>query len=393
MDLKDAISTAEKIMIEFVLLTRLSSNSDEPPQRYLWTDAFAVCNLLEMYRQTKEEKFKQLALDLVAQVHNTLGRHREDDQRTGWISGLEEEEGKAHPTKGGLRIGKGINERKREESFNERLEWHRDGQYYHYLTKWMHALNRVGRETGDPIYNNWAVELAKTAHARFTYPSSSGNQKQMYWKMSIDLSYPLVESMGHHDPLDGLITYNQIQATVPKDTKHLPDSDLSSEMAEMANICEGKTWGTDDPLGIGGLLSDAYRAAQLMINGHFEQIGLVETLLDVAVEGLGSYVRQGPLDLPAEYRLAFRELGLSIGLRAIDKLQGLIKGKRRLFPKKHLVHRHIESLKLFTPLSETIENFWIEPSHQEAKIWKEHRDINMVMLATSLIPDGYLDLD
>ena len=31
----------------------------------------------------------------------------------------------------------------------------------------------------------------------------------------------------------------------------------------MARICEGKSWITDDPLGLGGLLCDAYRAAQL----------------------------------------------------------------------------------------------------------------------------------
>ncbi len=77
----------------------------------------------------------------------------------------------------------------------------------------MHALNRVSRVTGDPTYNMWAMELAKTAHTAFTYVPSSGGQKRMYWKMSIDLSYPLVESMGHHDPLDGFITYNQLQAT------------------------------------------------------------------------------------------------------------------------------------------------------------------------------------
>jgi hypothetical protein len=213
----------------------------------------------------------------------------------------------------------------------------------------------------------------------------------MYWKMSIDLSYPLVEFIGHHDPLDGLITYNKIQATAAKDSKKVKGAELSSEVADMADICEGKNWGTSDPLGIGSLLSDAYRVAQLSMNGLWKNAELVETLLDVSVEGLGSYVKQGPLDLPAEYRLAFRELGLSIGLRAVEKLQGLIKKKRGLFPKKHPVHRHIESLNQFSPFSETIETFWLE--HKEAKTWIEHRDINMVMLATSLAPDGYLLLD
>ena len=46
------------------------------------------------------EEFKDLALQLVAQVHHLLGRHRPDDARTGWISGLGEEEGSKHPTIG-----------------------------------------------------------------------------------------------------------------------------------------------------------------------------------------------------------------------------------------------------------------------------------------------------
>jgi hypothetical protein len=56
------------------------------------------------------------------------------------------------------------------------------------------------------MYNRWAVDLAKTAHVRFTYLQWGGEPKRMYWKMSIDLSCPLVTSMGQHDPLDGLIT-------------------------------------------------------------------------------------------------------------------------------------------------------------------------------------------
>jgi hypothetical protein len=84
-------------------------------------------------------------------------------------------------------------------------------------------------------------------------------------------------------------------------------------------------------------------------------------------------------------------LVLSIGLKAFKKLQELIKLKRRFFPKKHPVHRHIESLNQFSPFSETIETFWLE--HMQAKTWLDHRDINMVMLATSLAPDGYLLLD
>lgn len=110
-----------------------------------------MCNFLELYRQTSDETYKNLALLLVDQVHNILGWHREDDPRDVWISGLGEQEGKMHPTKGGLRIGKKMNERGPADPFDERLEWDRDGQYYHYLTKWMHALNSVSRFTGDTV--------------------------------------------------------------------------------------------------------------------------------------------------------------------------------------------------------------------------------------------------
>jgi hypothetical protein len=172
------ISTVQEIMMEFANLTGLFP-AGQKPILYLWTDAFAVCNFLALYQQMKNERYKELALHLVDQVHNILGRHREDDRRTGWISGLDEEEGRMHPTGGGLRIGKGMNERGPRDPYDERLEWDREGQYYHYLTKWMHALNRVSRVTGETIYNRWAIELAKTAHARFTYSSSSG-KKCMY---------------------------------------------------------------------------------------------------------------------------------------------------------------------------------------------------------------------
>ncbi|MBW2100021.1 MAG: hypothetical protein JRG68_04530 [Deltaproteobacteria bacterium] len=383
------LSLIQGIMTEFANLTGLSP-AGEVPRRYLWTDAFAVCNFLELYRQTCDEKYKNLALLLVDQVHNVLGRHHEDDSRTGWISGLDEQKGKMHPAKGGLRIGKKMNERSPFDRFDERLEWDRDGQYYHYLTKWMHALNRVSRVTGDTIYNTWAMELAKTAHAKFTYVPPSGGRKRMYWKMSIDLSYPLVESMGHHDPLDGFITYTQLQATAAKDSEKSVCPDLNEEITDMTDICKGKSWNTDDPLGIGGLLCDAYKVAQILINENFEQTDLLETLLDSSLPGLESYARTNPLELPADYRLAFRELGLSIGLRAVEKLQGLIEEKPDFFKKKHPLRTRIEILMRYAPLIEKIENFWLEPTSKKTDSWMEHPEINMVMLATSLAPDAYL---
>ena len=243
------IAVVKKIMIEFAESTGLS-NAEKSPRRYLWTDAFAVCNFLELDRQTGDESWRNLALRLVDQVHSTLGRHREDDPRTGWISGRAEEDGRRHPTVGGLRIGKQINERRPGEPYDDRLEWDPDGQYYHYLTRWMHALNRVSRSMGNPIFNFWAMELAKAAHAGFVHALPDGS-KRMYWKMSIDLSHSLVPSMGLHDPLDGWITYHQLQATAMVFSK-APGLDLNTEIDDLAALCKGKNWATEDPLGIGG---------------------------------------------------------------------------------------------------------------------------------------------
>jgi hypothetical protein len=126
-----------------------------------------------------------LALALVTQVHHTLGVYRADDSRRGWISGLEGDVAEAHPTSGGLRIGKELPERAPGEALDESLEWDRDGQYFHYLTKWMHALDQVTRWSGDPTFNIWARELAEAAHRAFAHMpdgAASSDRRRMYWR-------------------------------------------------------------------------------------------------------------------------------------------------------------------------------------------------------------------
>ena len=383
-----AIMTRE-LMLEFAKATGLSPEASLP-RRYLWTDAYAVCNFLGLYRQTNDEQFRRLALLLVDQVHATLGRHRRDEPRIGWISGLDEEEGLRHPSRGGLRIGKEMKERRPGEPFDERLEWNRDGQYYHYLTQWLHALHCVSKLTGDPIFHRWAIELAKTAHAKFTYVPPSGEMKRMYWKMSVDLSYPLVWSMGHHDPLNGLVTYSELQSAAGNYSERSPSPDLDAEIADMAVMCRGKNWSTDDPLGIGGLLIDAYKMAQLIVAGRFTRPELLGTVLDDSLTGLDCFARKFPFKLPAHYRLAFRELGFSIGLQATERLQRLVEQYPDVFTKRHNVNSRIKRLMEYARLSELIHAFWDEGKNRESDTWTEHRDINMVMLSTSLSPDGYL---
>ncbi|MGB9175952.1 MAG: hypothetical protein WCB46_04360 [Methanoregula sp.] len=384
------MALAGEIMQDFARTTGLEPPGARPG-RYLWTDAFAVCNYLGLFKMTGNAMYRELALRLVDQVHHTLGRHRDDDVRTGWISGLSSWEGELHPTAGGLRIGKSRPERGTSEPFSEQQEWDRDGQYYHYLTKWMHALNRAGRVTGSPAYNAWAIELARTAHARFTYLPPHDGRKRMYWKMSIDLSRPLVPSMGQHDPLDGLVTYQELLLTAERETGR-GEPPLEHEIVEMAGIGRGMPLTTGDPLGIGGLLFDASRIAQVVIQGGALYPGLLETVTGSALAGLESFAGSGSLELPARHRLAFRELGLSTGLAGIEKLLAWTHDNPHMFDRTGPLLSQVQELMEYVPLRETIEGFWLEGTNRESGTWTEHREINTVMLATSLAPDGFLEI-
>ena len=255
----------------------------------------------------------------------------------------------------------------------------------------MYALNRVTVVTGDFTYNRWAMELAKAAHRGFVYTVGGGCLRQMYWKMSTDLSYPLVPSMGHHDPLDGLITCIQLQATGMKDPEGPQSLDLASEIDELSHICEGKDWQTDDLLGLGGLLADALRVARLFVEGALEGSDSLRVLLDASLPGLRYPGRENFLHAPARFRLAFRELGLSIGLHALEKLDTLIKQNRPAFGGDQDIAVLLKTLWKYLPIGEKIEAFWLDPENQKSQVWKEHRDINMVMLATSLAPHGFLN--
>jgi hypothetical protein len=207
--------------------------------------------------------------------------------------------------------------------------------------------------------------------------------------MSIDLSYPLVPSMGQHDPLDGWITYHQLQATASQDPA-TPNLDLEPRIADMAEICEGKTWATDDPLGIGGLLWDVCRLTQLTAEGFVEQDDLLGILLASSLVSLESYTRGEPFMLPVDYRLAFREFGLSIGLGAVEMVKVLMKEDPALL--RGDFASLIEGFERYKLLKDVIERFWLTPVHREASSWTDHRDINTVMLATSLAPGGFINL-
>jgi hypothetical protein len=133
--------------------------------------------------------------------------------------------------------------------------------------------------------------------------------------------------------------------------------------------------------------------AQLQVAGTLVPLpGLVQDMLDAAAVGLSIYLRDNSLHLEADYRHAFRELGLAIGLQGLDRLKGIISRKPDLFGNQSRLESLLEALDHFRPLREQIENFWLEPENREVDSWKNHADINMVMLATSLLPNVFLEV-
>jgi len=382
----------EAIALMDAFAARTGLTGSQPPQRYLWTDAFAVCNYLGLARASGEPQYTRLARQLVKQVHDVLGRHRDDDSRSGWISGLSEADGKRHPTRGGLRIGKPQPERGLHEPYDERSEWDRDGQYFHYLTQWMHALDQVARTTHEPVFNSWARELSLAAFNAFTYqPAPNIEPHRMVWKMSIDLSRILVPSMGQHDPLEGYVSNLQLQATAAALRQTAGRLDLEADTRQYAAMLKRTELATADPLGLGGLLIDARRLQQLMQPGAESDAQLLDRLLQATALGLRQFERGNELRQPARYRLAFRELGLAIGLHALERMHQAA-GREADTATLPRLRAQLEELMRYLPLRAEIEAFWRDPENQRSESWREHQDINAVMLATSLAPDGFLDL-
>ena len=366
------LNQARSLLEDFASRTGINNTTDKSENRYLWTDAFAVQCFLGLYKAYGKIIYKDQALHLIDLVHEKLGKFHPKDDRKGWISRFSEEKAKYHPTAGGLRIGKKLPERKANENFNERLEWERDGQYFHYNTRWITSLLQTENDTQNSQFSRWAVELLE-ASSKFL-KNENGNIS-MYWKMSTDLSRPLISRMGAHDPLEGLLCCVNI-------LKRLPDR--TPELVFMLNsfkrICMQQNWRTTDPLGIGGLLMNGIKA-MLLKTSEID----AEGILNDALQSLDNYQKQ-ELEKSPSARLAFRECGLSLGIR-------ILRGMNSELDLSSVTNARLQS---YSILADEIEEFWLSSQNQKAASWKDHLDINSVALASSLIassqPEVFLGL-
>jgi hypothetical protein len=136
---------------------------------------------------------------------------------------------------------------------------------------------------------------------------------------------------------------------------------------------------------------DAARVAQIEQTGVVVREELLEALIDAALISVGSFSLGGDLRLAAENRLAFRELGLSIGLKSLPLIRtSLVNPKKRKASSG--MFQKLTELDRFSSLGHIIDEFWTSAKNQKATTWSEHREINMVMLATSLAPDSFLSI-
>ncbi|KAI5830515.1 hypothetical protein K523DRAFT_372090 [Schizophyllum commune Tattone D] len=187
------IEQAEQLLRAFVARTGLNPPS-ATPRRYLWTDAFAVCNLITLHQRGRGDgEYLTLARKLVDQEHYTFGRRWE---------GMDF-------TRGGLRIGKSLPERQPAEPPDREFEWNQDGQYFH-------SSRIMTRATSETKHLVWAIELAEAVHPRFTH--SLGTRIQ-------------------HDTLDALVTDSALRIAAREAALDDSALDLSAGLAGASRMC------------------------------------------------------------------------------------------------------------------------------------------------------------
>ena len=108
-------------------------------------------------------------------------------------------------------------------------------------------------------------------------------------------------------------------------------------------------------------------------------------------EQVEAFVSRGDLEQPVRRRLAFRELGVAIGLQRVDPMRMVIEFDPHPFGgpvTAGLLLSQLDAVERRVPLVDAIECCWRSREGQASPTWNEHRDISMAMLAVSLAPDA-----
>ncbi|KAF2403900.1 hypothetical protein EJ06DRAFT_527492 [Trichodelitschia bisporula] len=251
--------------------------------RYLWTDAFGVLNFLTLHQETSNPIFLSHALALIPSVHNVLGRTRDGS------SPLPHATDQA-PLAGGLRIGK-----------ESATGPDADGQYHHYLTLWMFALNRAALAAQDPGYNTMAIQLARAIHPYFVKERESARPR-MVWKTGVDLNEVMVGSEGNLDPFDGYAVCRLLTGEVADGVGG--EGALDAEIGDYSRIVRAKfpKFSSGDSLDQGMALWTAH---------WYADEDWAAAIIHAVTEELKVSTVRGPMS----HRLAFREFGECLGIK------------------------------------------------------------------------------
>jgi len=228
--------------------------------RYLWTDAHGILLLISLYNETGDDRYLSEAERVVGEVKRVLGRKR------------------------GYRIGEAPD---------------RDGQYFHYLTKWMYALNELGKFKSQ--YRNEAIQLVKDIHASFFIPNVG-----FIWKMKEDLSGPYPGyGIGGLDHYDAYTVYRAID-----------EHSLANEIRDVQRLVL-KTYTSyrcTQDLGLGETLWMAHHFPNEAWARYLTSscLSSLEQMWRQVDESRGYFTR----DLRMNMVIAFSNFGVSIGCQA-----------------------------------------------------------------------------
>ncbi|GKZ32125.1 hypothetical protein AbraIFM66950_001284 [Aspergillus brasiliensis] len=323
--------------------------------RYLWTDAIGVLNFLTLHRihpnPPSPTHYLTLATRLIESVHSTLGRTR--DPPHSYLRNASP----SHPLRGGLRIGK-----------PSATGHDSDGQYHHYLTLWMYALNRMSVASKEGKWNALAVELGQAIHPKFFIKGVDGRRlDRMVWKMDTELERVLVGSEGNLDPVDGFVVFRLVRAY---EIAHGGGNGvLEDEIEDYRRVMQrkGRQRVSDDLLDLGMGLWTAH-----LVEGDEEE--WAGELLERAVERVYDlFENKRYLERDPRYRLAFREFGAAMGIRCVAEQQA---------EKDTAV-----DLKVY---ADRIVDFWAPyMAGEEEDDLEDLRPITQVMYAAALFPGAF----
>lgn len=215
---------------------------DAPQRRYLWTDAFGVlafvslADMFETIDLKQANAYREAAHKLIDVVHGTLGKPRSSKS----TDAMTVDSTMPSPTGYiGVRIGKV--ESRQVTDYGMRY----DGQYFHYLDKWLLALARAGRVDD-------GIRIAKSSFPYFFDRGHDGTgwNGGIRWKLSVNGSPPpeLERAHASDDTLVALIVFSILEHHKPPDVT----LSLQEEIGLLQTALVGyRPRVTDDPLGWG----------------------------------------------------------------------------------------------------------------------------------------------